>query len=86
MCISLLERINKSVVEILHFVVPPLNGSFPASRKMSEFVQILSDLETFDCPAVRTIVIGDALIRPSLSTDLQFIVPNLELIQSHSQN
>ncbi len=86
MCISLLEWINKSVVEILYFVVPPLNGPFPASREMSEFVQILSDLETFDSPAVRTIVIRDTLIRPSLSTDLQFIVPNLQLMQSQFQN
>ena len=85
MCVFLLEWINKSVVEILHFVVPPLDGSFPASRKMSEFVQILSDLETFDSSTVRTIVIRDALIRPSLSTDLQFIVPNLQLMQSEFQ-
>ena len=78
MKLSLLKRIDKSVVEILHFVVPSLNGSFPATGEMSEFVQILSDLETLDGSTIRTVVIRDALIRPSLSTDLQFIVPNLE--------
>ena len=73
------EGIDESVVEIHDLVVPALDGSLPTSGEMSEFVQILSDFETFDSSTFRTIVIRDASIRPSLSAELKLLVPDLHL-------
>jgi hypothetical protein len=64
-------------IEIHNFFIPSLDGSLPTSGKVSKPIEILPNLKSVNGPTIGTVVITDALIRPSLSPQLELLVPNL---------
>lgn len=72
-----LERAHIFSVEVFDFVVPPVDDVLPAAAQVEEGVQVLTNLESLQLPALGTVVVAAALVSPGLRLRGQLVVPCL---------